>query len=227
MSQELLVARGRYQPFGHHHAAVIDYFMDKHDADELNVVTEGLSKERTPTSPFYGYETAGSIKKAFEEDYNVKYDVDIINQEEVFDDDVFNVLSGDPIYFTREESHAYALNLMKVVCDVAFWNDLSIADVDYEPREDPTPFERFDKPVETSSTNIRQMIDEGNDEWRRYVPDSVEDLVDEKDKARDIIGESPNNGKYADIAKHALLQSISSRLPQALTSEEEYETGEG
>ena len=213
MGKKSLVTGGRYQPFGHHHAAVIDYFMHRHDADELNVVTEGLSKERTPTSPFYGDETAGSIRQAFQKDYEVGYEVNTANQEEVLDDDVFSVLSGDPVYFTREESHAHAFNLMKVVYDVAFWNDLSIADVDYEPRDDPTPFERFDKPVETSSTNIRQMIDERNDEWRRYVPDSVEDLVDEKDEARDTIGVSPNNGKYADIAKNALVQSMSSKLP--------------
>jgi|APHM01.1.fsa_nt_gi hypothetical protein len=179
--------------------------MDKHDADELNVVTEGLSEERTPTSPFYGHEVAESIEQAFEDDYDVPYDVNTVNQQEALDDDVFSVLTDNPIYFTREKSHARAFNGMKAVYDLAFWNNLSIESVDYEPREDLTPFERFDMPFETSSTKIRAMIDNENDEWRRYVSNSVEDLVDETDEAREIIGETPENGKYVSIVKSAFL----------------------
>ncbi len=200
-----MVTRGRYQPFGNHHAAVLDYFMDKHDADELSVVTEGLSGERTPTSPFYGHEVAEMIDEAFENDYDTDYKVKVVNQEEVLDDEVFEVLEDDPVYFTREESHAKAFNVMKVFYDLAFWNDLSLESVDYEPREDMTPFERFDRAVETSSTRIREMIDKGDDEWRHYVSDSVEDFVDETDEAREVIGQDPENGKYAGILKNTLI----------------------
>lgn len=205
MSEDSLVTRGRYQPFGNHHAAVFDYFMDKHDADELNVVTEGLSGERTPTSPFYGHEVAEMIDEAFENDYDADYEVNVVNQEEIFDDEVFDVLGDSPVYFTREDSHAQAFNVMKGFYDLAFWNDLSIADVDYEPRDDMTPFERFDRPVETSSTSIREMVDEEVEEWRRYVSDSVEDFVDEAEEAREVIGEEPENGKYTGILKNALV----------------------
>lgn len=205
MGDDSLVTRGRYQPFGNHHAAVFDYFMEKHDADELNVVTEGLSGERTPTSPFYGEEVAEMIDEAFEEDYDADYDVNVVNQEEIFDDEVFDVLEDSPVYFTREESHAQTFNVMKRFYDFAFWNDLSLDGVDYEPREDMTPFERFDRSIETSSTSIRELIDRGDDEWRRYVSDSVEDFVDETEEAREVIGEEPENGKYTGIVKNAFV----------------------
>lgn len=205
MAEDILVTRGRYQPFGHHHAAVFDYFMEKHGADELNVVTEGLSSDRMPTSPFYGDEVAEMIESSFEEDYNVDYDVNVVNQESFFDDKVFGVLEDRPTYFTREHSHARVFEALKSVYGAAFWNDVGISEVDYEPREDKGPFESFDRPVETSSTNIREMIDEkDNEEWRKYVSDSVEDLVDENDEGREVIGRNQNSGKYVAIAASAL-----------------------
>lgn len=204
MEEDVLVTRGRYQPFGNHHAAVFDHFMDKHGADELNVVTEGLSSERMPSSPFYGEEVAEMIDKAFEQDYDVDYDVNAVSQEEVFDDEVFGILEDDPVYFTRERSHARAFTAMKHFYDAAFWNDLGIRFVDYEPRSDMTPFEKFDRPVETSSTNIREMIDEEDDEWRNYVSSSVEDFVDETWEAREVMGDEPESGKYTGIVRNAL-----------------------
>ena len=205
MRNDSLVTRGRYQPFGHHHAAVLDYFMDKYDANELNVVTEGLSGERTPTSPFYGDEVAQMIDEAFENDYDTDYEVNTVAQNEVLDDEVFEILEEDPLYFTREQSHAKAFKAMKLFYDFEFWNDLSISDVDYEPRDDMTPFEIFDRPVETSSTNIREMIDAGDDEWRQYVSSSVEDFVDETEEAREVIGQEPESGKYTGILKNSFL----------------------
>jgi len=204
MEDDVLLTRGRYQPFGHHHAAVFDYFMDKHGADELNVVTEGLSNDRMPTSPFYGDEVAEMIDSSFENDYDVGYDVNVVNQESFFDDEVFGILEGEPTYFTREKSHSRVFKGLKSIYGAAFWNDVGIGGVDYEPREDRRPFERFDRPVESSSTNIRGMIDDGDDGWRRYVSDSVEDLVDENDEAREVIGRPQSSGKYVAIAVSSL-----------------------
>lgn len=205
MGNESLVTRGRYQPFGNHHFAVSDYFMDKHDADELNIVTEGLSGERTPTSPFYGDEVAEMIGAAFDQDYDVDYEVNVVCQNEVFDDNVFALLEDDPVYFTREDSHAKAFGFLELLYDLAFWNDSSIEDVDYEPRTDMTPFERVDLPVETSSTSIREMIDQSDDDWRKHVSDPVEDMIDEKDEARRVMGEEPEDGKYVSIVKNFLI----------------------
>lgn len=203
MDNDVLLTRGRYQPFGNHHAAVFDHFMDKHDADELNVVVEGLSGERLPDAPFYGSEVADMIERSFDQDYDFDYEVNAINQADILDDEVFSLLEDRPVYFTREKSHANAFNSMKWVYDRAFWSDRGIQAVDYEPREDTTPFESFDRPVEESSTNIRNMIDSGDEEWRRYVSESVEDFVDETDDAREAIGREQNGGKYSSILRNA------------------------
>lgn len=203
MGYKSLVTRGRYQPFGNHHAAVFDYFMAKHGVDKLYVLTEGLSSRRTPTSPFRGDEVAEMIEDSFEEDYDVDYEVEVVNHDDIFDKEVFDIFEEEVAYFTRERSHAAVFAFLKAVYDLAFWSNRSLGGVYYEPRGDMTPFERFDRPVETSSTRIREMIKEGNDEWRSYVSDTVENFIDENDEAREAIGRDPESGKYVGIIRDA------------------------
>jgi hypothetical protein len=102
------------------------------------------------------------------------------------------------VFFTREEEFA---EKAKTWSDVLSYLGVDM-DVDYEPREDHTPFERFPGEVETSSTNIRQSILNG-DEWRAYVSDSVEDFVNESDEFQEALvpEEDQNPSKHKDLVK--------------------------
>ena len=185
MDEDVLVTRGRYQPFGHHHAAVVDYFAEKHDADTVYIFADDTHGDRLPTSPALGGEVADMIEASYEEDYDTDFDVeafahDGLNPLEY--SDIVSVLDEDPVFFTREKD--FARNAERGAQVLGFLGyDM---DVDYEPRSDETPFEEFGRPVETSSTSIRQGILNG-DEWRDYVSDPVEDFVDENDGFRDAL----------------------------------------
>jgi len=185
MDEETLVTRGRYQPFGNHHAAVIDHFADKHDADTVYVFADDTHGDRLPTSPALGDEVADMIEASYDEDYDADFDVEAFAHDGLNPLDyseVFSVLEDDPVFFTREEDFARNAERGSLVLELFGYG----MDVDYEPRSDETPFENFDYPVETSSTNIRQSI-LNDDEWRDYVSGSVEDFVDESDEFREAL----------------------------------------
>lgn len=204
MDDETLVTRGRYQPFGNHHAAVFNYFAEKHDADTVYVFADDTHGERLPTSPATGEEVAEMIEASYENDYDVDFDV------QAFPHDGLNPLSysgplsvarDDPVFFTREEDFAESAEK-----GAGFLSYLGVdLDVDYEPRSDETPFERFPGSVESSSTNIRQGILNG-DAWRNYVSDSVEDFVDGNDDFREALVsvEEQDPSKYMDLVKSRL-----------------------
>lgn len=185
MGEEALVTRGRYQPFGNHHAAVFNYFADKHDADTVYVFADDTHGERLPTSPATGEEVAEMIEASYDEDYDVDFNVEAIEHDGLSPmeySEVFSVLDEDPVFFTREQEFARNAERGSTLLEVMGYS----MDVDYEPREDHTPFERFPDEVETSSTSIRQGILNG-DEWRNYVSDSVEDFVDENENFREAL----------------------------------------
>jgi hypothetical protein len=78
MDEDVLVTRGRYQPFGNHHAAVFNYFADKDDADTVYVFADDTHGERLPTSPATGEEVAEMIEASYENDYEVDFDVEAV-----------------------------------------------------------------------------------------------------------------------------------------------------
>lgn len=205
MNEEVLVTRGRYQPFGNHHAAVVDHFAEKHDADTVYIFADDTHGDRLPTSPALGGEVADMIEASYDEAYDADFDVeafahDGLNPLEY--SDIVSVLNEDPVFFTREED--FARNAERGSQVLGFLGyDMA---VDYEPREDETPFKHFDYPVEASSTNIRQGILNG-DEWRKYVSDSVEDFVDENEGFREAL--VPEDEQ--DPSKH--LGLVKSRFP--------------
>jgi nicotinamide mononucleotide adenylyltransferase len=195
------VTRGRYQPFGNHHAAVFNYFADKDDADTVYVFADDTHGERLPTSPATGEEVAEMIEASYENDYEVDFDVEAVPHDGLNPlsySGPLSVLGEDPVFFTREEEFA---EKAKTWSDVLSYLGVDM-DVDYEPREDHTPFERFPGEVETSSTNIRQSILNG-DEWRAYVSDSVEDFVNESDEFQEALvpEEDQNPSKHKDLVK--------------------------
>ncbi|AOV94336.1 hypothetical protein AQV86_00220 [Nanohaloarchaea archaeon SG9] len=204
MDEDVLVTRGRYQPFGNHHAAVVDHFAGKHDADTVYIFADDTHGERLPTSPAMGGEVADLIEASYESDYDASFGVEAFAHDGLnpFEyGNIFSVLGDDPVFFTREEDFARNAERGKRVLESFGYS----MDVDYEPRNDEAPFEKFGYPVEASSTSIRQGILNG-DEWRRYVSDSVEEFVDENDEFREAL--VPEDDQ--DASKHVGL--LKSRL---------------
>lgn len=204
MDEDALVTRGRYQPFGNHHAAVFNHFADKHDADTVYVFADDTHGERLPTSPATGEEVAEMIEASYEDDYDVDFDVEAFAHDGLDPreySNVFSVLDGSPVFFTREREFAENAERGSTVLGMLGYD----MDVDYEPREDYTPFEKFPGEVETSSTNIRQGILNGN-EWRNYVSGSVEDFVDENDEFREALvpEDKQEPSKHIDLVRTRL-----------------------
>lgn len=200
MSEEdVLVSRGRFQPFGNQHAAYIDHFARAYDADRVVVVVPAVAA-RSPKNPFTGEEVLEMVYAAYREDYDVDYAVEPVLQTTFLDADVVDAIGDEPTFFTREKLWSRIVN-----AGVGQLPGVPDLDAVYEPRDDE-PYDRMKEqgfPVEESSTNIRQRMVNG-EEWRDYVAPSVAARIEGYGEAWDALkAEDEQNlwdrkRKYAD-----------------------------
>ena len=108
------VMRGRFQPFGHQHAAAYDALVRKTEqevgaVDQSYILVEDLSESRFSTAPWQGDELAEAIQESWDEFYSevldTDYNLEVKPHSYPFQRDVWELFEENPVYVTREEGH--------------------------------------------------------------------------------------------------------------------------
>lgn len=199
MSDHRVFAMGRNQPYGHQHFAANDWMAGQVDADRLDIFIDTTHEQRLPKSPMEGENLIEAVEEAYETEYETDYEVNVYERD-VLDPGFYTDLLGRAVdgytFITGEQSHADALSSVfpgfgRFGYEVSHW-----------PRE-ADRFEDYDDlHIVSSSTEIRQLIREEDEEWRDAVSDPVEEAIDEEyDAIRDAIvpEEEYDGSKYKDI----------------------------
>ncbi|MCJ7429430.1 MAG: hypothetical protein MUP66_03480 [Candidatus Nanohaloarchaeota archaeon QJJ-5] len=189
---------GRNQPYGHQHFAANDWMAEQIGADRLNLYIDTTHEERLPKSPIKGERMVEAVEQAYEDFYDVDYDV-TISERDVLDTDFYTDLLGEALdghtFVTGEPSHARTMERVFPGFDAFGYT------VEHWDRTDQR-FEDYDYDIVSSSTEIRQLIRNDDDRWRDAVSDPIEDAIDaEYETIRETIvpAEEYNGSKYKDI----------------------------
>jgi nicotinamide mononucleotide adenylyltransferase len=182
---------GRNQPYGHQHHAANDWMAQQIDADVLDIFIDDTHAERLPKSPLKGEELISAVERAYEEEYDTGYEVNVLPRDGLspsfYAEALKKPLNGFT-FLTREQSHAEG---MEKALPAFKWFGY---DVQHWPRDD-SPFEKSDRHIIESSTEIRQNILEGGDKWRSAVSSPVEDVIDEN--YEEIVSALEPEGEYS------------------------------
>lgn len=182
---------GRNQPYGHQHHAANDWMTRQVNADVLDIFIDDTHEERLPKSPMLGEELIPAVERAYEEEYDTDYDVNVLSRDGLspsFYAEVMKKPLHGYSFLTREESHAEG---MEKALPLFKWFGY---EVEHWPR-DRKPFQESEYPITESSTEIRQDILEGGDEWRDAVSNPVEDAID--GSYDEIVSVLEHRGEYS------------------------------
>lgn len=200
MPSTYVFTMGRNQPYGHQHFAANDWMAEQLDADHLDIFIDTTHEQRLPKSPMLGETIIEAVEASYEDFYDTSYTVEA-HERDVLDPSFYTDLLERGFqgytFITGEQTHAKTLE--KAMPGLSWAFDY---DVEHWPR-DADRFEGYDQyEIVSSSTEIRQMIREDNEDWRDAVSDPVEDAIDDDYEAirESIMPEEDYDGsKYKDI----------------------------
>ncbi len=184
---------GRFQPYSNHHDAAIRLLVDEveEDVEEVYVgILRTPSNSRTASNPFTDEEVYRMVDEAAEA-YELPYDLEpFVFGDNPLDhhDYVGSVVGSDTTFVTREKSWKWVSDALSLLDRLTPGNGTHV-DSFYVPR-DQDRIEEVARSagyeVVESSTEVRQKIAEGDRDWRKYVSDPVEEVIEEE--FRDAVG---------------------------------------
>lgn len=204
--QNSVYTLGRFQPYANHHHAAIDYLTQafEEDVDRVYVgILRTPQDSRSPSNPFTDEEVREMIEKGYQEDYaDSSYEVETF----VFGGNPLNhrreiesVVGEDTTFLTREERWKKTGDILEMLEAVMPFKNRDIDSVHF-PR-DHSYVERIAEEngyeVTSTATEIRELIAEEDDEWRRYVSSSIEDVMDEEfEEAKEVLHEEGRGSQF-------------------------------
>ncbi|MDY6761796.1 MAG: hypothetical protein SVY41_02000 [Candidatus Nanohaloarchaea archaeon] len=215
---------GRFQGYGNHHDAALR-LLTENSGEEVETLYVGILRTppdaRSYHNPFTHEEVKQMVETAYETDYDPPYGVEPF----VFGDNPFlhrqrmeAIAGADTTFLTRERHWKLVADALGAIEQVLPEKTREI-DTFYVPRDHGAVERVADYAgyeVVPCSGDIRQMIADGDDAWRRYVSPSVADLIDEEyDEATAAIRDASGRG----IDKFNLVDRVQEYLAQALPAQ--------
>ncbi|MDY6776515.1 MAG: hypothetical protein SVQ76_00245 [Candidatus Nanohaloarchaea archaeon] len=194
---ENIYLAGRFQPPTNHHVRLVRYMDDSFEPEEIHLAVVDTYR-RSGANPFTPEEVEQMLVTGLE-DAGVEADTGVYRLDENILEHRDSVVEelGEPLtFFTREWKWA-AIGRVLDGLETLDGSDNDIELV-HEPRDNGVLEDYGEEPYTGRASEVRRMIGEENEEWRRYVPDGVEELVDGYDEAVETCREEEDfsSGKY-------------------------------